>query len=108
MIFNANKNQKVRFRFGNRYIGIVDSYRYLGLTFSKNGKFFKAKKAVYEQAQKAIFSLMQTSRNQNLPVDVTLDLYKTMVVPVLLYGCEIWGYENVTVLEKLQFLGNYS
>ena len=49
-----------------------------------------------------LFSLLQTARRQNLPIDVVMDLFDKMVVPVLLYGCEIWGYENLSLLEKLQ------
>ena len=38
---------------------------------------------------------------KQLPTDVLLDLYQKMVVPVMLYGCEVWGHENIEVLEKL-------
>ena len=24
-----------------------------------------------------------------------------MVVPILLYGCEIWGYENIDIIENI-------
>lgn len=42
----------------------------------------------------------------NLPVDCQFDLFDKIVVPVLLYGCEIWGYENIEVIERvhLKFL----
>ncbi len=47
---------------------------------------------------------MQTARTQNLPSSIILDMYQSMVVPILLYGSEIWGYENCNIglLEKLQ------
>ncbi len=36
-----------------------------------------------------------------LPIDIALDLFDHMICPVLTYGCEIWGYENCTMLERL-------
>lgn len=31
----------------------------------------------------------------NLPVTCQLELFDKIVVPVLLYGCEVWGNLNV-------------
>lgn len=36
-----------------------------------------------------------------LPLDLQLSLFDTMITPILIYGCEIWGTENVSILEKL-------
>jgi hypothetical protein len=37
-----------------------------------------------------------------------LKLFDTLILPILTYGCEVWEYENVQVLEKirLQFCRN--
>ena len=34
----------------------------------------------------------------NLSVKCQLDLYDRIVKPVLLYGCEIWGFGNNSIL----------
>ncbi len=38
--------------------------------------------------------------------DLQLDLFDRMIVPIMLYGCEVWGPENYTETEKfdLKFL----
>ena len=38
--------------------------------------------------------------------DIHLDLFDKVVLPVLLYSCEIWGNENIDVIERvhLKFL----
>jgi hypothetical protein len=36
-----------------------------------------------------------------LPVDIQLHLFDVIVLPILLYGVEIWGFEKVTTIEKL-------
>jgi hypothetical protein len=28
-------------------------------------------------------------------------LFDTVILPILTYGCAVWGYENTNVLEKL-------
>ena len=38
-----------------------------------------------------------------------LQLFYSVIVPNLLYGCEIWGFNNVNDIEKIQirFYKNY-
>ena len=51
----------------------------------------------------AMFSLLRKCRQLNFPVDIQLELFfKKCVHPILLYGCEIWAYENRYVISKLQ------
>ena len=104
MIFQKRKrprNNADVFTYNSETLDIVDSFKYLGIDFSSNGTFAKAKKSAYDKASRALFSLLQTARRQHLPIDVVMDLFEKMVVPILLYGCEIWGYENLAMLEKL-------
>ena len=48
-----------------------------------------------------MYSLIQKGRRLNLPTDIMLKLFDSCVEPILLYGCEVWGYENVDILEKV-------
>ena len=77
---------------------VTDQYNYLGLIFNSNGKFTKAKKLLYD---KAMFTLLRSGRQLQLPVDFMIHLFDTLVKPVLLYGSEIWAHEGTEVLEKL-------
>ncbi len=36
--------------------------------------------------------------------DLQLKLFDTLVIPIMLYGSEIWGYEHFDLLEKLQLI----
>ena len=44
----------------------------------------------------------------NLPVDLQLKLFDSTVLPILTYGCEIWGFDNLEILERIhaEFLRN--
>ena len=100
MIFHKRKKSET-LRFDSTVLEVVDSFRYLGVEFSRTGSFAKGKKYAFDKAQKALFSLLQSARRKNFPIDVLLDLYQKMVIPVLLYGCEIWGHEKLDIIEKL-------
>jgi hypothetical protein len=41
------------------------------------------------QGRKAMYSILKKCRNLNLPVDIQLELFDTMVLPVAMYGCEV-------------------
>ena len=77
----------------------VDEYIYLGITFNWNGSFTKAVHANQIKAYRAMYALIQNGRRLRLPSHVMLNLFYKCVVPILLYGCEVWGYENVHVIE---------
>ena len=40
--------------------------------------------------------------NHDIPVDLQLKLIDHTVVPILTYACEIWGYENLDMIENVQ------
>ena len=44
---------------------------------------------------------IRKSRLFNLPSNCQFDLFDKVVLPVLIYGCETWGYENLQVVERI-------
>ena len=45
--------------------------------------------------------LLKKIRSLNVPLDLQLKLFDHTIVPILLYGAEIWGFENTEIIEKL-------
>ena len=39
--------------------------------------------------------------NLDIPLDLQLKLFDHTVLPILTYACEIWGYENLDIIEKV-------
>ena len=39
--------------------------------------------------------------NLHLPIDCQLKLFDQIIVPILLYGCEVYGFENIYSTEKI-------
>ena len=48
-----------------------------------------------------MYSLIQKGRRLKLPTDIMLKLFDSCVAHILLYGCEVWGYENTDIIEKV-------
>ena len=100
VIFSRGKVSKYPvFKFGSEEIEVVNDYIYLGVTFNYNGSFRKAMEKQIAQAKKAMFVVLQKSRHLRLPIDIILELFNVCVVPVLLYGSEIWGCENTASID---------
>ena len=95
IVFAPGRRRKFApFKFGDNTVDIVDDYVYLGTKFNFNGKFEKAKAKQALQAKKASYSLISRIRTLNLTFEVSIELVEKLIVPILLYGSEIWGYED--------------
>ena len=87
------------FVFGNTHIEVVDSYIYLGVKFFYNGGFAQNINRQVSQAKRALNSLMCKAKILRLPADLVLELFDQTVLPVLIYGCEVWGFSNLELIE---------
>ena len=68
---------------------------------SRTGNFKNAKQGNAEKATRALYEVLKLGRLHNLSIKCQLDLFGTMVKPVLLYGCEIWGMGSNDILERV-------
>lgn len=106
MIFGIRNVDQFEFRLGDFVISKCDEFKYLGVIFSKGRSFYKAMRHNVDQAKKALHLLYKRIRNLHLPIDLQLHLFDHTILPILLYGCEIWGYQNTKIIETVhnQFL----
>ena len=103
VIFSKGRlSTKYNFHFQDVPLDIVKEYKYLGIFLSKSGPFFSTKKYIANQAKRATYSLINKVRNLSLPVDLQRELFEKKGKPILLYGCEIWGFGNIDVIEQVQ------
>ena len=100
IVFSKRKPRKMpNFSLENSTLEIVHEFKYLGVIFKSNGNFNNCKIHLKEQALKAMFALLSKGRVLHLPVDVMLDLFDKTVLPIMLYGCEVWGFGNNSMLD---------
>jgi hypothetical protein len=99
IVFSKRKGrQNYVAKLNGAELEIVDSLTYLGIVFKYNRNCFDARKKLVEQSSTSLFAICKKIRNQNIPIDVQLKLFDSLVKPILLYGSEVWGYGNLEIL----------
>ena len=48
-----------------------------------------------------MYGVIRKIRQFNQPLECQLDLFDKLVVPLLLYDCEIWGFESLDIIERI-------
>ncbi len=66
-----------------------------------NGRFRKEELELKEQATRTMYSVIGKARKSDLPVDIQMELFNVMVLPVLTYGSEVWEHYIIRELELL-------
>lgn len=102
MILGGNsRSNNTSFTIEGETIEIVKEFKYLGVLFTQNGRFIRYLKYLSEVACKAMYLLRKRTVNLHLPIDCQLKLFDQTIVPILLYGCELSGFENQFTIEKI-------
>ena len=102
MVFRtAKKELQCTFFINGSEIEIVSNFSYLGIIFTTNGKFTLAIKDLKNKGMRASFKIYSILKSQkiNNPM-VSLKLFDSMVKPILLYSCPVWGYELMSCQSK--------
>ena len=100
IVFSRGKIRKIpEFFYGNDKVDVVDDYIYLGVTFNYNNSFTKAINKQIDQARKAMYSMLTKSRRLMLSVELQIEMFDKTVLPILLYGSEVWGCANISDIE---------
>ena len=93
MVFNrGNKLLKRDIRLNGTVIESVKVFKYLGFTISaKNCSFAPTIDDLTTKANRAIFALNNKIKISKLPIKLALKLFNAQILPILLYGAEVWG-----------------
>ena len=104
MVFSRGKiRNKPVIYYGDQTLDVIFNYTYLGIVFNYNGSFNLAIKRLYDIGCRAMFEILKKKKGRAmcLDIDTQLKLFDVMVIPIILYGCEIWGFSNLNLTEKL-------
>ncbi|KAK6192618.1 hypothetical protein SNE40_004061 [Patella caerulea] len=103
IVFSRGKiRNKPKIMYGDVLLDVVDDYTYLGIVFNYNGSFTKTIRMLYVKASNAMFTILRKAKKLYLDIDTQIQLFNTLVVPIMLYGCEVWGNSDIQLLERLQ------
>lgn len=104
LIFNKSEGPTPpRPTISGRPLEIVQSYCYLGITFNSLGRYDLHISNISKSVQLCMFAFKRLFSQLEFYNHLWhLDLYKTKVISVMLYGAEIWGPWSCDQLEIVQ------
>ena len=93
MVFNrGNKLIKANMFCNTVLLENVKTFKYLGITVSaKNCSFSPTIDDLSTKANRAIFALNNKIKISKIPPKLALKIFNAQIVPILLYGSEVWG-----------------
>lgn len=84
---NQNGNQV---QFGDHSFEVVDEFIYLGVLMRPDGDTTPEIRRRIMAANRCYYGLLKQLRSKRLSRRTKLRIYKTLIRPVLMYGCESW------------------
>ena len=114
MEINLDKTKIVVFRKGGHLsrfekwnydgipIEVVNSYNYLGITFSTRMSFTSISAPLIAKAKRSINEILVSLKSlSHFDLNLFLKLFDSKVFPVLSYGCELWGLHDMVNVERV-------
>ncbi|XP_071580229.1 uncharacterized protein [Temnothorax nylanderi] len=103
LVFNRKRKEgKEVWKWGDKYIEEVQSFKYLGFTFNRNGNYKDHIRELMKKGRMAVRKIWglgeRMCRGDFLRRWM---LFKYLVQSVMAYGVEIWGWEEKKELEKI-------
>jgi hypothetical protein len=100
MIFENGRSTFNFYIYGTA-IEVVESFKYLGLTFYKNGNFLRSQRVIAQHASIALYNLFTIFKEIELPITRKCYLFDTLVGSILNFSAEIWGMHSATDIEMV-------
>ena len=103
VVFSRGKVRNIpRLTLNRTELEVTFDFTYLGICFDYKNGFKKAIAKQTQHATKALHALMTKVSCLELPLDIQFDLFEHTIIPILLYGSEVWGFENAKMTEVFQ------
>ena len=94
--------RNLQFTFNGERLEIVKSFSYVGVVVSSGGFFNTTEVTLAGKAQKAIFKLnKKLYKFSSVSVKHRLDLFDKLILPILNYSSEVWGFHKANNIERI-------
>ena len=93
MVFNKKgRKSDMKVKLDDLVIESCEQYPYLGTVFTPRNDFKTAQNELYKKACRAFFGcLIDVNIRAGAQITTMSKLFNSLVAPILLYNCEIWG-----------------
>ena len=88
--------------YGDSILEEVEHFSYLGIIFSSRGKLSGTQQDLADRGLRALFSIHGIAYELIDPKpELLCMLFNRLVLPVLLYSCELWGFHTAAAVERV-------
>ena len=103
MIFRKGGRQTSKhFYYNGKRVDIENKFNYLGIVFTPGGSFSEAQTTLSGQALKGFFKMIKyLHKFIDLSVSHRLNLFDRLIMPILNYGSEVWGFSSGMSIERV-------
>ena len=101
MIFEKGRHTHFVCYIYGHSIEVVETFKYLGVTFFKTGNWFRTQKCIARHAYFALYNLFRICNTIELPVSQKCKLFDTLVGSILNFGSEVWGMNEASDIELI-------
>ena len=99
MIFEKGRHTSCNLFLNNIELEVVQSFKYLGVHFFKNGNWFRTQKRLSQHASYALHNLFALFRQLDLPMSEKCKMFDILVGSILNYSSEVWGMHDAKDIE---------
>lgn len=93
-------------KLGDTIISCADNYNHLGIIISSKLTLSDRIITACRKGQKSYYALNDIGSNYLNPLTLS-HLYKTIVLPTVIYGCELWSNLSTNDLERLNVFQHF-
>lgn len=100
---NGGTKSRCEWKYSGTLLEEVNTFKYLGFTFQTSGRMTAHLDAVAANAKRRVCEVWSLGERMFLNnFIIRKQMYKSLVEPTLLYGCEVFGFLSHEQLEKVQ------
>src|SRR5215469_16704855 len=86
---NAGRGHSVK--INNSAIERVEEFKYLGMTLTDQNSIQEEIKSILKLGNACYHSVQNLLSSRVLSKNLKINIYRTIILPVVLYGCETWS-----------------
>ena len=100
LIQKGKRTSNRSFYLQNQTLKIVEEYKYLGCIIDNKGAFNLCKQDLHKKGLKALFKLYTAFAGSPPKPHIYNNLFDTLITPIILYNCELWGADYINRLKR--------